>query len=34
MGKLKNIKSGMRVILTAIALFAASVPTLPDGASS
>ena len=27
MGKLKNIKSGMRVILTAIALFAASVPT-------
>ena len=27
MGKLKNIKSGTRVILTAIALFAASVPT-------
>ena len=27
MGKLKNIKSGMRVILTAIALFVASVPT-------
>ena len=27
MGKLKNIKSGMIVILMAIALFAASVPT-------
>lgn len=27
MGKLKNIKSGMRVVLTTIILFAASVPT-------
>ena len=27
MGKQKNIKSGMRVVLTTIILFAASVPT-------